>query len=508
MEMNELRFEKELRNSGKSKEDIEKEYAISALEEEAAMYTLFEITGCGSSHPFPTSCCETCLEEDWRFPINNEMNEERDAAHIGLRLSAALDALGKRTQAINALKRALFRRPDSSKVRLQLARMLFRQKLHDLAINTLEPILTSKSTGDCSDICQFFSDINDRIISDAFYISGWAYIHGRDDHTIAYSIWAKGAMYIPSDTRLSRQLQKLNTWAPIREEEKEEVQWYGDDLGVILTSRCEENVDIITVPETIHEPALSLFDPFEQKRAIAFTTRKPFMSKNECKAVLNEVDKYIQSKKNGRWSTVRRSHIPTTDCAVEDIPSLIPWLRKLLDTRIYPLIEVCFPLLADGTQTKANRIRVHDAFIVRYDSDLGSISLPEHSDTSAVSVSLSLSSEEDGDYEGGGLWLQQGNISISAPQGCATIFAGPLRHGGAPITKGVRMILVLFLYIEGFAYGKFLSKAKEILCIGEKEEEEENSERDGGRMEKKKSQPALVVYRETVQLVEALDMNE
>jgi tetratricopeptide (TPR) repeat protein len=505
MEMNELRFEKELRNSGKSKEDLEKEYAKSALEEEAAMYTLFEITGCGSSHPFPTSCCETCLEEDWRFPINNEMNEERDAAHIGLRLSAALDALGKRTQAINALQRALFRRPDSSKVRLQLARMLFRQKLHDLAINTLEPILTS-SNGDITNIGQFFSDINDRIKSDAFYISGWAFIHGRDDHTMAYSIWAKGAMVIPSDTRLSRQLQKLNTWAPIREE-KEEVQWYGDDLGAILTSRCEENVDIITVPETIHEPALSLFDPIEQKRAIAFTTRKPFMSKNECKAVLHEVDNYIQSKKNGTWSTVRRSQIPTTDCAVEDIPSLIPWLRKLLSTRIYPLIEVCFPLLADGTQTKADRIRVHDAFIVRYDSNLGSISLPEHSDTSAVSVSLSLSSEEDGDYKGGGLWLQQGNISISAPQGCATIFAGPLRHGGSPITKGVRMILVLFLYIEGFAYGKFLSIAKNIL-YKEKEKEEEDSERDGGRIEKKISQAALVVYRETVQLVEALEMNE
>ena len=45
-------------------------------------------------------------------------------------------------------------------------------------------------------------------------------------------------------------------------------------MGAILTSRCEENVDIITVPETIHEPALSLFDPIEQKRAIAFPPQK------------------------------------------------------------------------------------------------------------------------------------------------------------------------------------------------------------------------------------------
>jgi len=138
---------------------------------------------------------------------------------------------------------------------------------------------------------------------------------------------------------------------------------------------------------------------------------------------------------------------------------------------------------------------VHDAFIVRYDSALGSIALPEHSDTSAVSVSLSLSSEEDGEYSGGGLWLEQVAQAVSAPRGCCTIFAGPLRHGGAPITSGVRMILVLFLYVEGFRYGAFLEAAKR----------EKSLMSEGGGAG---AQPALVVYRETVQLVEALETNE
>ena len=46
-------------------------------------------------------------------------------------------------------------------------------------------------------------------------------------------------------------------------------------------------------------------------------------------------------------------------------------------------------------------MRLHDAFIVRYDVEDGSLSLPEHSDTSAVSFTVSLG----GEYEGGGTWF-------------------------------------------------------------------------------------------------------
>ena len=38
--------------------------------------------------------------------------------------------------------------------------------------------------------------------------------------------------------------------------------------------------------------------------------------------------------------------------------------------------------------------------------------------------------------------------------GHAVFFAGPLRHAGYPITRGTRFVLVLFLYVEGFPYGK------------------------------------------------------
>jgi len=492
-------------HAGKSLEEIEKEEFQSALEETAMMWALFETQGCGSSHPFQTMCSEECLNEAWRYGKGAE--DEREAASVGLRLAAALDALGKRNQAIKALQRALHRRPDCARVRLQLAKIYFRTKQHDLALETLQLIL-SQSTTMFSDLSQstMFSDLDNRIMSDAFYIAGWAYIHGFDDHTTAYQVWKLGANTVPDDPRLSRQLRKLNTWDPVKlvhdddnnNYEKKEIKdgcWLGVGDGAVITSREATDVDIIYDHHVDGQvdPALSLFDSSEQKRAIAFTTRRPLMSESECKAVLDEVNKYIQSEKKGVWGTVRRSLIPTTDCAVEDIPPLIPWLRRLLASRIYPLIEACFPKLADGTRLEATRLRVHDAFIVRYDSSLGSIALPEHSDTSVVSVSLSLSSEEDGDFAGGGLWLERIGLAVPAPRGCATIFAGPLRHGGAPITSGVRMILVLFLYVEGFSYGTYLETAKKAKSLLSNEP---------------KSQPALVVYRETVQLVEALETNE
>ena len=52
--------------------------------------------------------------------------------------------------------------------------------------------------------------------------------------------------------------------------------------------------------------------------------------------------------------------------------------------QLYPLLSTAFPVLADGStlidqKTGTSRMRVHDAFIVRYDAvNDQSLSLPEH----------------------------------------------------------------------------------------------------------------------------------
>ena len=92
-------------------------------------------------------------------------------------------------------------------------------------------------------------------------------------------------------------------------------------------------------------------------------------------------------------------------------------------------------------------------------------------------------------------------------------FAGPLRHGGHPIIGGTRYILVLFMYIENFAYHSFLSSCnQEVHCDKEavrtfgrhEEEEDSNLIRNDGASRVKGTQ-SYVVYKETLQLMTALN---
>lgn len=168
------------------------------------------------------------------------------------------------------------------------------------------------------------------------------------------------------------------------------------------------DLDAFAVPPTCAlPPALSIFSPCQRESGVVFRNRHPLLTPAECRRVVDTVNTFHEEQRGGMWGTVRQSSVKTTDVAVEDIPALRPWLRGLLHTRLQPMMATAFPSLADGSCTTADRIRVHDAFIVRYDSERDlSLSLPEHCDTSAMSVVLSLTSEKDGDHTGGGTWFE------------------------------------------------------------------------------------------------------
>ena len=248
------------------------------------------------------------------------------------------------------------------------------------------------------------------------------------------------------------------------------------------------------------------------------------LTSEECGRVMERVNEFIEKERGGEWGTVRKSSVKTTDVAVEDIPSLRPWLRELLKTRLFPLLAAAYPKLADGTSTVdedgTSRVRVHDAFIVRYAENDKSFHLPEHSDTSAMSFTVSLNSREE--FEGGGTWFEalggeggEGKV-VDADVGQACAFAGPMRHSGFPISRGVRVILVLFLYVEGFHYGPLVREhvRKEAANGGpgegggEGEGEGEKEEACGSRAVANADgvKPSgdkvggFVVYRETVEL--------
>lgn len=102
-----------------------------------------------------------------------------------------------------------------------------------------------------------------------------------------------------------------------------------------------------------------------------------------------------------------------------------------------------------------NRILIHDAFVVRYDANGGQRHLPLHRDQSTISFSIALNGV--GEYDGGGTYFAAlgGCSSAGAEEGVMRPDSGgmvsfrgdELLHGGDPVIRGRRYIIVAFCHI-------------------------------------------------------------
>ena len=97
-------------------------------------------------------------------------------------------------------------------------------------------------------------------------------------------------------------------------------------------------------------------------------------------------------------------------------------------------------------KVSASRLRVWDAFVVRYDA-AAQRSLPTHQDDSHLSLTIALN--ETGEYDGGGTSFEDlgGEGFVRPEKGCVVAFPGELRHGGRAVTRGVRYIIAVFLWV-------------------------------------------------------------
>jgi hypothetical protein len=366
-----------------------------------------------------------------------------------LKLSVALDGLVRRPEAINTLYQGLAVSPNNVQIMLALAKLLFRDDQKQAASDMCNRIIDQHArqceqaegeTGGDVDPCTVVTTDD---ISSAYYLGGWVRIHD-DDHTQAYAVWQRGHRAVPSCPVLKRQFDKRDCWdrgvAPMACPGVEQEWSPGAGLGgaAPLAGRriCADDLEAFSAvhrfertndPHDFATSALALFDKESQQDRVVFRSRQPVLTADECRRVMGIVDAHHSEKLGGRWGSVRQSSVHTTDVAVEDIAALRPWLRLLLRTTLYPLIDAAFPRLADGSSTMTNsdgsdvdaiggavsRMRVHDAFIVRYDAEAEapSLSLPEHRDTSAVSMVVALNSESEGEYVGGGTWFEALNAN-------------------------------------------------------------------------------------------------
>jgi hypothetical protein len=145
------------------------------------------------------------------------------------------------------------------------------------------------------------------------------------------------------------------------------------------------------------------------------------------------------------WGKMRHGNYPTTDLNMVNDPFTKQdreWLGDLLDRRLAPTLARVFGI-------PINSIRANDMFVVRYDAGQR-IKLDKHTDDSDISVNILLNE----DFTDGGttFWnrVEEQPYAHVQPTQAGTLLShsARIRHEGAAISSGTRIILVGFLSVD------------------------------------------------------------
>lgn len=145
------------------------------------------------------------------------------------------------------------------------------------------------------------------------------------------------------------------------------------------------------------------------------------------------------------WTTERHAAYATTDLPCGSVPEVDRWVRESLRRRALPLIarrHGWLPGGAVGPEEEGSRLVFRDLFFVRY-SAAGQSGLALHRDGSILSFNILLNDASD--FDGGGTYIEADDRAYHIGRGDCFVHSGKLRHGGHPITRGERYVLVAFV---------------------------------------------------------------
>jgi len=176
-------------------------------------------------------------------------------------------------------------------------------------------------------------------------------------------------------------------------------------------------------------------------RRIALSLQ-PLLSPAACDRVVELCE--TSAAKAGGWSTLRHTSVPTTDMEVWGVGEVLTLFNECCASSLFPFLEATYA--ESRLKVSASRLRVWDAFVVRYDA-AAQRSLPTHQDDSHLSLTIALN--ETSEYDGGGTSFEDldGEGFVRPEKGCVVAFPGELRHGGRAVTRGVRYIIAVFLWV-------------------------------------------------------------
>jgi tetratricopeptide (TPR) repeat protein len=193
---------------------------------------------------------------------------------------------------------------------------------------------------------------------------------------------------------------------------------------------------------------------------LACTSLEPLFSPEDCDDIIQEAEK--QNRWRNAQSLAAYARNASTFVSVGDLPKASSWLDGALAKVLYPAIESIFP--RDELYFSVPYLRCSAASIVKYNATAGQTSLGVHRDGPLLAVTIPLNPLTD--YDGGGTYIEALD-NIEATTGIAgehyhydgvlkrntghvIIHPAALRHGGATITRGLRYIMVVWIFSQKY----------------------------------------------------------
>ena len=283
------------------------------------------------------------------------------------------------------------------------------------------------------------SDLYSFISRDLKVIGDLAMQQGRFDEAVMIYGRAKGTDSLHDDILHARGAAHLGngSFQAAQKAWKEAHAIYPSHKGIALEVKKQE---AYTLSKSGCAPReLPNFEKLIDTRC--FLTEE-LLTKEECKLAIEFGE---EAATEHGWTTSRHYAVPTTDLPIHGVPKLRDWFNSVMADRIRPLLALQFGEAEVGKL--ASRLMVHDAFIVRYDAQLQR-HLPVHRDESTHSFTIALNDVSE--YDGGGTYIADLGDAIRPNIGGLVSFRGDLLlHGGDPIIRGVRYVIVAFCYVLG-----------------------------------------------------------
>eukprot|EP00658_Telonema_sp_P-2_P006251 TRINITY_DN12390_c0_g2_i2.p1 TRINITY_DN12390_c0_g2~~TRINITY_DN12390_c0_g2_i2.p1 ORF type:complete len:308 (-),score=68.67 TRINITY_DN12390_c0_g2_i2:252-1175(-) len=153
-------------------------------------------------------------------------------------------------------------------------------------------------------------------------------------------------------------------------------------------------------------------------------------------------ERVIAAAEEFGWGCARHDDFPTVDVEVSELPAEIrDWFVGELDRSLLPTMASLFSI-------PASRLAVKEAFVVKYSSEPGGqSSLALHRDGLPFSFNVALN--DPASFQGGGTRFESLDQTVLLENpGDVMMHSGQMLHGGQPVLRGVRYILVGFVNVE------------------------------------------------------------